>query len=144
MSLERWDDAVSLLERALRMERASFGPDDPVLTSTLANLALSLTKVGASLRPSPSSASLCRSSRRTKGAENPDIAPDISALGEIYMGEKKFAEAEPVFERLLRIEKKAFGADDPDLATFTTSSSTSTWNWAPLIRPRPRPRPPST
>ncbi len=49
--------------------------------------------------------------------EDPRLVETLNNLAQLYDDQKKSAEAEPLYQRLLAIEEKTLGADHPDVAT---------------------------
>jgi tetratricopeptide (TPR) repeat protein len=49
--------------------------------------------------------------------EDPRLVVSLKNLAQLYDDQKKSAEAEPLYQRLLAIEEKRLGPDHPDLAT---------------------------
>ena len=48
---------------------------------------------------------------KAEGPEHPDVANSLEALATLYLHEGKYAEAEPLVQRELRIREKALGPD---------------------------------
>ncbi len=51
------------------------------------------------------------------GPEHPDLATDLNNLALLYYVHGKYAQAEPLYQRVLAILEKALGPDDPHVAT---------------------------
>ncbi|MGH7228926.1 MAG: tetratricopeptide repeat protein [Nitrospiraceae bacterium] len=49
--------------------------------------------------------------------EDPRLVVSLKNLAQLYDDQKKSAEAEPLYQRLLAIEEKTLGPDHPDVAT---------------------------
>lgn len=50
------------------------------------------------------------------GPEHPDVASALNGLAELYRLEKRYSEAEPLYQRALSIREKSLGHDHPDVA----------------------------
>jgi NADPH-dependent curcumin reductase CurA len=48
---------------------------------------------------------------------DPDVAISLSNLASLYEEQSRYADAEPLYRRLLAIQEKALGPDHPDFAT---------------------------
>ena len=51
------------------------------------------------------------------GSEDPRLADSLNNLAMLYHTQGKYAEAEPLYQRLLAIREKALGPEHPDVAT---------------------------
>ena len=49
--------------------------------------------------------------------DDPRLVVSLKSLADLYNDQKKFTEAEPLYQRLLAIEEKIQGSDHPDVAT---------------------------
>ena len=50
------------------------------------------------------------------GEQDPRLATSLNNLGELYVAQFKFDEAEPLYKRSLAIREKALGLEHPDMA----------------------------
>jgi hypothetical protein len=57
---------------------------------------------------------------KTLGAEHPDVATSLEALGWLYSKQGKAAQAEPLLKRATAIYEKDLGADHPHVARCCT------------------------
>jgi tetratricopeptide (TPR) repeat protein len=48
-------------------------------------------------------------------SEHPDVTITLSTLAEVYFAQGRYTEAEPLYQRALRIDEKALGRDDRSL-----------------------------
>jgi tetratricopeptide (TPR) repeat protein len=46
-----------------------------------------------------------------------DLATNLNNLAELYRSQGKYEEAEPLYKRVIEIDKKTLGKDHPDVAT---------------------------
>ena len=57
-----------------------------------------------------------KATERTSGPEHPDTATDLQFLGSLYIMQKDFTKAEPLFKRALAIREKVLGPNHPEVA----------------------------
>jgi Tfp pilus assembly protein PilF len=102
-----------LLERALRIEEAQFGPDHPQVATTLNNLGVVWGDLG---QPAKALEVFERALRILEGAYGPDhpqVAATLSNLGAVWSNLGQPAKAHEVFERALRILHAHFPSGHP-------------------------------
>ena len=92
----RLKDAEPLMKRALKINENALGPDHPKVIKGHKDLAELL--------------------QDSSGPDQPNMATDINSLALFYLTTGRFEEAEPLFERVLKINENSFGADHPDVA----------------------------
>src|SRR5258708_1212199 len=51
------------------------------------------------------------------GADHPDTAQSLNNLAGLYHTQGKYEQAEPLFQRALKIHKQVYGKDHPDIAS---------------------------
>ncbi len=61
------------------------------------------------------------------GPQDPRLATSLNDLGEVYLLQRRYAEAKPLHKRALAIKEKALGPEHPSVAT-------SLENYAALLR----------
>ena len=61
------------------------------------------------------------------GPQHPNVATILKNLAGLYSAQGRYGEAEPLYERALRIAKKALGPNHPELAAILE-------NYAALLR----------
>ncbi len=115
-SLGLYEQAGSILEKALRLKRAKYGDNDISVADTLHSLGVVYDDQGKY----EEAASLFRQSldiRSAKlGPDDPEVARSLNSLAIVRWNQGKYDEAEPLLERSLAIKEKALGPDDPSLA----------------------------
>src|SRR5438067_1829001 len=62
-------------------------------------------------------ASGSRKTRSARGTEHPDVASSLGNVAAVYQSQGRYAEAEPLYMRGLKMEEKALGAGHPHVAT---------------------------
>jgi len=92
----RLKDAEPLMKRALKINENALGPDHPKVIKGHKDLAELL--------------------QDSSGPDQPNMATDINSLALFYLTTGRFEEAEPLFERVLKINNNLFGADHPKVA----------------------------
>jgi len=80
-----------------------------------------LEKQGKDTEALPVAEEALRIAEATFGAEHPNTATALNAVGVIYTALGKYAEAEPLYQRSLAIREKSFGPDHPYVAVSLTN-----------------------
>lgn len=113
----RYIQAIEPAEEALAIFEKIYGPDHPLVSTGLSNLAQIYAGAG---KYDQSEAMLKRAleiDEKAFGPDHPETASALSNLAVHYFDVGKFDSAEPLFERALKIQQKIDGPDNPDLAT---------------------------
>ncbi len=108
-------------QRALALAEAALGPDDPIVSVRLNDLALTLEALGDLVG---ARALLERALRMDEAAPDPDhieIATRRINLGAILRGLGDAAGAQPMQEQALALAEATLGPDDPRLAPYLNS-----------------------
>ena len=71
------------------------------------------TSMHAMPKRKPSTNTACASRNRSLGPDHPDVAFPLTSLAILYTEQGKYAEAEPLYQRALRIWEQALGPDHP-------------------------------
>jgi tetratricopeptide (TPR) repeat protein len=53
---------------------------------------------------------------KSRGVDHPDVATALGDLGHLYVAQRRFTDARPLFERAIFIRERTVGADHPNLA----------------------------
>jgi tetratricopeptide (TPR) repeat protein len=107
-------EGVTMLERALAIDRRLLGETHPETSTTEANLAgmmLDTGKIDAALRLANAALS---GLEQTLGPDNPRTASVSMILAFCWRAKRDRAQAESYFRKALAIDKAAHGADHPD------------------------------
>ena len=55
--------------------------------------------------------------KKALGKDHPYVATDLKNLASLYQAQGKYAEAEPLYKRALKIMEQTLGPNHPDVAT---------------------------
>ncbi|MGM1059632.1 FxSxx-COOH system tetratricopeptide repeat protein [Saccharothrix sp. Mg75] len=114
-------DAHPLLERALTIDEATYGPDHPEVATDLSNLGGALSDLG---RPGDAHPLLERAlaiTEATYGPDHPAVATLLNNLGGALSDLGRPGDAHPLLERALAITEAAYGPDHPAVATLLSN-----------------------
>ena len=113
----RLTDAKPLVERALAITEAAYGPDHPAVATDLNNLALILRDLGQPETAQPLQERALAITEAAYGPDHPAVATHLNNLATIQhdLGQPKAAR--PLLERALAIDVAAYGPDHPEVAT---------------------------
>ncbi len=119
--------ADSLYLGALAIRERKLGPDDSATSATLAGLAALRYRQGQlAAAESLYARSLAIDTRR--GVPNLDGARHQLGLGAVYMGQKRFVEAEPLMREALATQEKALGPDHTEVARTLNNLGALYWS----------------
>jgi tetratricopeptide (TPR) repeat protein len=107
----RFTDAKAVLEQALAIDEAAYGPDHPNVAVGLNNLALILCDLGQPEAARPLQERTLTIFESAYGPDHPQVAIALSVLALILKDLKQPGEARPLLERALTIFESA---DQPD------------------------------
>ena len=108
--------AEELLRRALAIDEATYGPDDPRVAVNANELGVLLTDTNRFAEAEPLLRRALLIDVRTVGENHRNVAADLFNLGVLLRRTRRFAEAEPVLYRALALEEKNFGPSHPRVA----------------------------
>ncbi|WP_293860028.1 TonB family protein [Steroidobacter sp.] len=113
--LERHEEAVPILERALIVSRRSFGLFDLGQQGLLRQLASSLSQIGRMTDAHKQMLYLQRVGERTYGDNDPRMAPLLCIIGDFYVDTGNFLPGRDRYRDALQIIEKKLGKNDPAL-----------------------------
>ncbi|MCL6450068.1 MAG: tetratricopeptide repeat protein [Acetobacteraceae bacterium] len=113
-----------LLERALRIDEAAYGPDHPTVARDVNNLGRVLQDLGDLEGARAHFERALRIDEAAYGPDHPEVAIDVNNLGSVlqHLGDLDGARAH--FERALKIDEAAYGPDHPEVATDVNNLGT--------------------
>jgi tetratricopeptide (TPR) repeat protein len=118
-------EAVALLERlAVTMEKV-YGPEHPKLARTLLNLGLSRADLGEATAARELLERALAIDERSLAPDHPQLVRALATLADFDCEHQRYAEAEPLFRRLLKLKR---GGAPYDQWNQTLA------NWARLLR----------
>jgi tetratricopeptide (TPR) repeat protein len=109
-------DAKHLLEQALAIDEAAYGPDHPTVAIRLNNLAQVLQDLGQPGEARPLAERALAIGEATYGPDHPTVAIDLNNLALILRDLGQRGEARPLAERALAIGEATYGPDHPTVA----------------------------
>jgi tetratricopeptide (TPR) repeat protein len=112
----QFTDAKALIERALAIDEAAYGPDHPEVAANLNNLALVLRDLGDPAGVRPLQERALATDEAAYGPDDPDVAAGLNNLAQILQDLGDLAGARPLQERALAIDEAAYGPDHPVVA----------------------------
>jgi tetratricopeptide (TPR) repeat protein len=115
-SRAQFSSARDLLERALQIEEAAYGPDHPDVASTLSNLGNILYEQGDLTGARERQERALRIFEEEHGPDHPQVSSTLSNLGIVLRHQGDLAGARERQERALRIDEATFGPDHPEVA----------------------------
>ncbi|MEM9504984.1 MAG: CHAT domain-containing protein, partial [Cyanobacteria bacterium P01_E01_bin.43] len=112
-STERYDEADTLLLRALEISEQAYGSDHPEVATNLNNLA-DLYRLMERFDEAISLAQRSLEVReQQRGPDHPDVASSLYTLAGVYRSLDRYEAAEPLYQRSLAIREQIFGLDHP-------------------------------
>ncbi|HEY5756607.1 MAG TPA: TonB family protein [Steroidobacter sp.] len=111
--LERHEEAIPLLERALIISRRSFGLFDPSQQGLLRQLAASMSRTGRSPDGQKQMLYFQRIGERTYGERDPRMSPVYCVVGDWYLDTGNFMLARERYRAALDVVENKLGKNDP-------------------------------
>jgi tetratricopeptide (TPR) repeat protein len=116
--------ARPLLERALVIDEAAYGPDHPTVAAALSNLALVLKYLGQASAARPLLERALTIAEATYGPDHPTVAGLLGNLATTLQDLGQANAARPLLERALTIAEATYGPDHPTVATRLNNLAT--------------------
>ena len=127
-------DAEPLYRRSLAIREKQLGPDLPVVSSSLLNLAALYGAMGRYAEAEPLYRRSLEIMEKRLGPDHPEVAKVLNNLAELHRAMGRGDDIESLHRRSLELREKQLGPDHPDVA----SSLPATWRpctaWA--VTPR--------
>ncbi len=98
-------------------EAMAFGPEDPLVATSLNNLALVYEAQGQHAEAEPLLKRALAIMEKDFGPEHLGVAQILDNLALVYWAQGKYAETEPLYQRALAIREKSMRPEHPDVAT---------------------------
>jgi len=114
--LARYAEAKGLIERALAIHEASFGPDHPNVATGFNNLAGVLQDLGDLAQARALYERALAIDEASYGPDHPNVATDFNNLAGVLKDLGYLDQARPLFERALAIDEAFYGPDHPNVA----------------------------
>jgi serine/threonine protein kinase len=106
-----YPEAKQHLARALDLDRAALGHDNPVTLAVGTDLGETYRSAGNYAESEALLRDTYETSLRSHGADDPQTLKAAGALAGVYVMESKYAEAEPMLSDLLERSRRVLGAD---------------------------------
>ncbi|MBI3912798.1 MAG: tetratricopeptide repeat protein [Chloroflexi bacterium] len=110
-------DAKQLLERALAIDEAAFGPNHPKVAAAVNNLGCVLQDLGDLAGARKHFERSLAIWEKSLGSDHPKVAAAVNNLGSVLQDLGDLAGARKHNERALAIDEAAFGPNHPNVAT---------------------------
>jgi tetratricopeptide (TPR) repeat protein len=116
---EQWkfQEAISIAEKALEAAKRARGPEHPETAAALNNLGFLFEKIGDYDKAEPLYQEALRIRQKALGLEHHDTATSLNNLASLYQDMGEYTKAEPLYQEALRIRQKVLGSEHPDTAT---------------------------
>jgi tetratricopeptide (TPR) repeat protein len=108
--------AESLYRRDLKIYEEVFGPEHPLVATSLNNLGTLYESQGKYAEAEPHYQRALKIYEKAYGHENRFVATSLSNLGLLYHLQGKYTEAEPLYQTALKILEKISNDKHPDVA----------------------------
>jgi CHAT domain-containing protein len=117
----KYDEALSLVERAVEIRRNELGPEHLDVANSLRILAIIYRAKGETAKAEPIQQLVLSIREKRLGPEHPLVAQTLHNLANIYDDSGNPAKAEQFYRRGLAIGEKALGPEHPQVATSLNS-----------------------
>ena len=112
-----YSEAEPYLMQALEQREQRLSPDDPVLATSLNNLAFLYKTQGKYADAEPLYRRVVKVFETALGVDHPNVATALNNLALLYKTQGKYADAEPLYRRVVKVFETALGIDHPNVAT---------------------------
>lgn len=113
----KYDEAVTLTERAMAIREKVLGPDHLEVADSLHALASLYDDQSDYVKAEPLNLRALAIREKALGPEHPDLAKSLYNLAWIYSVRQDYTKAELFYRRALAIQENAFGPNHPEVAT---------------------------
>lgn len=114
-------EAFKTAERALAVQKASLGPNNPALIPDLNSLASVSDRRGQYDASEGFRGAIIEIQKKTLGADNSRLVRYLNDLATFYQARGNYSAAEVRLKEILTIQKNTLAADDPQLAATLNS-----------------------
>ncbi len=113
----KYDEAVTLTERALAIREKVLGPDHLAVADSLHALASLYDDKSDYVKAEPLNLRALAIRERALGQDHPDVAKSLYNLAWIYSTRQDYTKAELFYRRALAIQENALGSTHPETGT---------------------------
>jgi tetratricopeptide (TPR) repeat protein len=111
-----YGEAEPLLRRALAIDEAAYGPDQPSVAADLNSLAALLQATNRLVEAEPLMRRALAINEAAHGPDHPTVAITLNNLALLLQATNRLAEAEPLLRRALALGEAAYGPEHPTVA----------------------------
>ena len=126
--LAQYAESQKQLERALELERRTWGPENPKTLNTLNHLGRTLWHQGKYQEAGALFGPALEIERRVLGPEHPDTLYCMNNLANVYRAEDNNAQAEPLYRQTLEIRRRVLGPEYPDTLISMNNLANVYWS----------------
>lgn len=108
----RYADAINLAQQAVQVAQSTFGPDDPHVGLSLAELGRVLADVDKYADAEAADRRALAIFEKAYGENNDKVALTLNNLGNLYQAEGRYPDAEKFFQQSLAIVEKVLGPNN--------------------------------
>jgi tetratricopeptide (TPR) repeat protein len=112
----KYDEAIPLVERALKTREMILGPDHRDVAATLNNLAVIYWNKSDYAKAEPLYERALAIAEKVLGQGHPLVANSLNNLALLYKDKGDYVKAEPLFQRAQAIWEEALGPEDTSIA----------------------------
>jgi CHAT domain-containing protein/Tfp pilus assembly protein PilF len=112
----KYEEAHSLIERALEMREGLLGPNHRDVSAALFSMAVIYSLKGEYAKAEPLFQRALSIRESTLEPEHPDIATSLNSVANLYSDRSDYDRAESPYRRALAIREKALGPEHPETA----------------------------
>ncbi|MEM9488469.1 MAG: CHAT domain-containing tetratricopeptide repeat protein [Myxococcota bacterium] len=123
----RYDEALPLVQRSLKIREKALGPDHPDVAASLNNLAILHRSRGEYDEALPLYKRSLAIREKAQGPDHPDVAGSLNNLARLHESRGEYDEALPLQQRSLAIKEKALGPDHPRVARSLNNLAILRW-----------------
>ncbi len=132
-----WDEAESLMRRALAIDEANFGKDDPNVAIHLNNLAQLLQTTNRLAEAEQMMRRVLTIYEASSDEWDSYVAVALNSLAHLLAYTGRLVEAEPMYRRSLAIDEVIYGPDHPNVAKRLNNLSSLLWTTERLAEAEP-------
>ena len=112
----QYDEAVTLIQKSLKIRQEQLGSDHVDVATSLNNLALLYETTGRYAEAEPLYQQSLKIRQEQLGSDHVDVAQSLNNLAGLYDTTGRYAEAEPLYQQSLKILQEQLGSDHVDVA----------------------------
>ncbi|EDX78103.1 Tetratricopeptide repeat family [Coleofasciculus chthonoplastes PCC 7420] len=113
----KYNEAIPLAERMLRLYQSVYGEDHLDITYSLNYLGILYRNQGRYTEAEPLYRQALEMKKRLLGEEHPHVATSLNNLAYLYESQGRYTEAEPLYRQALEMYKRLLGEEHPLVAT---------------------------